>query len=299
MKRRIFLYYSLLFVAGCNTITSIPNNNSKNATVNLPQKLRLAVSDVAGPEELQRYYEPFRATLEEVLGAQISFFSTNNYTAAASALLNDQVELVLAGPSEYIILNARTKAQPIIGITRPDYYSILCVRVESSIQSVADIKGKTIAMKDIGSTSGHLVPTKMLIDANLNPKSDVAIRFLREEGLPALVKGEVDAWAGGWHSYRDFLESEKLPEREFRILAKSPPLPNDVLMANSNLVPAVVEEIESRLLQYRAQLVQSLASVEDNKYVGAKLISTEDSEYDGIRQVYRAIGQGDFLQNRQ
>jgi phosphonate transport system substrate-binding protein len=297
MKRRTFLYYSLLFVAGCNTAPYSPSKDSQNATVALPEKLRLAVADIAGLEDLQRYYDSFRVALAETLDTQIEFFATNNYTAAASALLNDQVELVVAGPSEYVILNARTEAKPIIAITRPDYYSVICVLAESPLQSLAELKGKTIAMKAIGSTSGHLGPTKLLIDADLNPKSDVTIRFLRNEGLPALMKGEVDAWGGTWRTYLDFLKSEGLLESKFRILAKSPLLPNDLLMANSNLSPAVVEEIKSRLLQHQEQLALSLAAVEDDKYVGATLIPVKDSDYDGVREVYRAMGQGDFLEN--
>ncbi|MDY7014295.1 MAG: PhnD/SsuA/transferrin family substrate-binding protein [Cyanobacteriota bacterium] len=297
MKRRTFLYYSLLFIAGCNTATYSPNGDYQNATSELPEQLRLAVADVAGLENLQRYYEPFRVALAEILDEPVEFFPTNTYTAAASALVNNRVEFVLAGPSEYVILKARTNTQPIIGITRPDYYSVICVRADSPIQTVADIKGKTIAMKAIGSTSGHLGPTKLLMDANLNPQSDLEINFLRKEGLPNLLKGEVDAWGGPWRRYLDFLATENLSERDFRILAKSSLLPNDLLMANSNLSPATVEGIKSRLLQHQNQLVQSLTTVEDDKYVGATLIAARDSDYDEVRQVYRAIGQGDFLQD--
>jgi phosphonate transport system substrate-binding protein len=296
MKRRHFLGYSLLFVVGCAATNS--NGDSENSTVEIPKKLRLAVADVVGLEELQRSYEPFRIALGEVLGTTIEFFPVENYTAAAPALLSDRVDLVLVGPSEYVILNVRTNAMPIVGITRPDYYSIICVRADSPIQSVADLKGKTIALKDIGSTSGHLSPTKMLIDAKLNPKSDVTIRFLKKQGFSALTRGEVEAWAGSWYEYLNFLKAEGLSVSEFRVLKKSPLLPNDALMANSNLTSDVVEEMRSRLLEQQDKLLQSLISVGNDKYVGAKLVVAQDSDYDMIREVYQAIGQGDFLQKR-
>ncbi len=287
VQRRRFLCYSLLFLAGCNFATS---------KVNLPQKLRLGVTDVPGLSELQQYYNSFRVALAKVLATQVNFFALENYTAAVPALLHNQLDLLLAGPSEYVILNAKAKGIPVIGITRPDYYSVICTRADSEIKSLEQLQGKTIAMKAIGSTSGHLGPTQLLINAHLNPNSDVTIRMLRKEGLPALKKGEVDAWGGTWRRYKEFIQGRDLTENYFRILGKTEPLPHDLLMVNQNLSTEIIEQIKSLILQHQDQLLHSLLEADDAKYVGAKLVEAKDADYNMIREVYQAIGQEEVIQ---
>ncbi len=287
VPRRRFLCYFLLFLASCNFTTR---------KVNLPQKLRFGVTDVAGLSELQQYYDSFRVTLGKVLATKVNFFALENYTAAVPALLHNQLDLLLAGPSEYVILNAKAKGIPIIGITRPDYYSVICVRNDSEINSLEQLQGKTIAMKAIGSTSGHLGPTQLLMNADLNPNSDVTIRMLRKQGLSALQKGEVDAWGGTWRRYQDFLKLQDLTDNDFRILGKSDPLPHDLLMVNQNLTTEIIEQMKWLILQNQDQLLQSLLDADDDKYLGAKLVEAKDADYNIIREVYQAIGQQEVIQ---
>ena len=67
MRRRSFLWSSLLFVAGCTAAT----HNSKTASKGSePEILKLAVAEIQGLEKLQQEYEPFRAALETVLGKE-------------------------------------------------------------------------------------------------------------------------------------------------------------------------------------------------------------------------------------
>lgn len=64
MKRRHFLWYTLLFIAGCGTAASNKTNQSDLSSTS--QALRLAVTDVQGLEDLKRNYETFRQTWSEV-----------------------------------------------------------------------------------------------------------------------------------------------------------------------------------------------------------------------------------------
>ncbi|WP_242054873.1 phosphate/phosphite/phosphonate ABC transporter substrate-binding protein [Nostoc flagelliforme] len=261
-----------------------------------PKKLKFAVTDVAGIKDLQRDYEVFRTTLEGILGIKIEFFPVENPTAAAPALLSREVDIVFAGPSEYLILNARAKAIPIIAIERNNYHSIIVVRAGSPIKLLAQLKDKTIAMRNIGSTSGHLAPTKLLIDAGLDPKTDFKTVMLDDKGVQALKKGEVDAWATASDRYKNILESEGLIEKDFSVVFKGPLLPGDVFVASNQLASSFIEDMRSRMIQHQDKLIQSLVAAKANqKYKGGKLITANDADYNMIRQVYQKIGQGNFL----
>ncbi|MBD2625976.1 phosphate/phosphite/phosphonate ABC transporter substrate-binding protein [Trichormus variabilis] len=293
MKRRKLLWYSLLFVVGCASEV----NTADQLAITAPKKLRLAVTDVTGIEDLQRDFGAFRIALGEVLGIPIEFFPVDNPTAAAPALLSGQLDMVFAGPSEYLILNARSKAIPVIALQRINYHSVILVRADSNIKSLTQLKGKTIAMREIGSTSGHLSPTKMLMDAGLDPNTDLKIVLLNDKGVVALKKGEVDAWATAFDRYQNVIAREGLSEQDFSILVKGPLLPNDVFMVSNQIAASFVEDLRSRMIKNQDKLIESIVIAPANqKYKGGQLITAKDSDYDMIREVYRKLGQENFLQ---
>lgn len=296
MKRRHFLWYTLLWVAGCTASTQ--TRSAKTSGVNAPEKLRFAVTDAIGTEALERDYGKFRQVLQEVLAIPVEFFPVNNMPGAASALQLNQVDLALTGPSEYVVIRSRTNAVPVIAITRPNYRSVIVVPDRSNIKSIADLKNKTIALSDVGSTSGHLGPTNILIDAGLNPQSDITIKMLGDEGSVAALKaGEVEAWGGSALDRSTYFPDADSTEAKWRTIAEGSLLPSDVFVVNSQLDSEYVATLRSQLTDNQALLLQALASGEKtHKYKGSQLIPADDADYNMIREVYKAIGQGDFLQ---
>jgi phosphonate transport system substrate-binding protein len=284
MNRRLFLWHLLLFVTGC-TATQVFNPGESDRIT----KIRLAISDGNSLENLKADYDLFRVALAEILEMEIDFLPLKNQVSAAIELKQGRVDLLLTGPSEYVIARSRTNAVPVLSITRPNYYSIIAVPSNSEIKTVADLRGKTIAMSDIGSTSGHVGPTQMLIEAGLDPKTDVKIRMLGDEGsVAALENGEVDAWAGSTSNYQEILQDK------FPTIAKSSLLPGDVFVAGSSLELVIVEFIRSRMMQHQNKLIQAI-STRKSKYRGSTFKLVQDSDYDLIRNAYEAIGQDDFI----
>lgn len=296
MKRRHFVGLSLLFVASCSTTVDRSNRSFSNLAVSEPETLEFAVTDVQGAEDLQQNYQTFGTVLGEVLEKKIELFPVDNYIAAAVALQSGQLKLALIGPSEYVIVRARTNAVPVIAITRPNYHSIILVPANSEIKSAAQLKGKTIAMWKIGATSGHLSPIKILMDAGLNPQSDFKISMLGKKGLQALKKDQVDALGIGMSRYNDLLKIDGLSAKDFRIIATGQPLPSDLFVASSNLPNTLVEKIRVRLVENEDKLIEAiLLGKANDKYQGAKLVPAKDSDYNMIREVYQAIGQGNVF----
>lgn len=292
-KRRTFLSYALLFMLGCSATT-----NRSNTNVNAPTELKLAVTDILEPEVLKKNYEPFRAELETILGIPVELYPSGSFTEAAVALQAGTLNFVLAGPSEYVVIHARTNAVPVIAITRPNYLSVIAIPSNSNIKSLSDLKGKTIAMSDIGSTSGHLGPTKMLMAAGLDPQSDLTVKMLGDQGsITAIQQGTVDAWAGSFIDYQQYLQPSTASTISFPILEKSPPLPNDVFIASQTLEPEWIEICKTLMIKHQTQLIQALLIGEKNqKYQGSQLAPVSDGDYDVIRDAYKAIGQGEIFQ---
>ncbi len=297
MKRRNFITYSLLFLTGCTTATTTSNDKKPIARL---KKLRFAVTDTSGLEELEQNYGQFKDSLQEVLKTDIEFYPVPNYTAAAPALLQNQVDFVWAGPSEYVILRSRAKAIPVIALTRPRYYSVIAVRADSGIKSLAQLKGKTMAVTNLGSTGSYFGSIRLLIEAGLNPQSDFKVVVFKDKtqgqkSLEALTNGEVDAWGVVIYRYEQYLQDRGLSQKDFPIIAQGPLLPNDIFIVNSQLPPESIDTIRAQMLANKDKLMESIIAVE-SKFKGGSLVAAKDSDYDMIRQVYRAIGQGAYIE---
>ena len=291
MKRRILLWYSFLFATGCQAAANW-SQEPPAPSLGL-KKIRFAVTDTQDLQKIQKDYGQFRTALEQVLGIPIEFDLVKSYIDTALALSSNQVDLVLTGPAEYVIIRERTKAIPVIAITRPNYRSVIAVKANKGIKSLSQLSKKTIAMRSVGSTSGHLGPTQQLLDAGLNPQSDYSVKMLTyEAGWEALKTGEVDAWAGPLTLYQEFLANDQSSEKEFPLLSLGPFLPNDVFVANSQFNPEQVEILRSRMVASQQQLIQALSATEVNhKFKNSTLIPASDQDYDMIRKVYKALGE--------
>ena len=298
MKRRQFLGYSLLFLEGC--AFSQVSASFNLVEENLTERLRFAVTDVQGLEKLEKNYEKFRNALEAVLQTPIEFFPVESYTAAVVALQFNQVDLVLTGPSEYVLIHSRTNAIPLIGIARPQYYSVIATTADSPIKSLQDLKGKTIAMRNIGSTGGHLGPTQLLMEAGLRPNVDYQAKMLGVEKREiALKNGTADAWAGSISDYENYLLIPGFSQQDFPILKQGYPLPNDLLVVSSLLRPQQIEAYKARILNHKNQdylLTSLVTGKETQKYQGSKFVPVRDADYDSIRQIYQAIGSEKLIQ---
>lgn len=258
------------------------------------ETLRFAVTDLTGLEELQRDFEPFRNELAEALGAEIEFFPVSDRTAAAAALQSDQVDVVLTGPAEYVVMRARADAEPLVGITRPGYRSVIGVPADSDIQQVTDLEGRTIALSDVGSTSGHLGPAQIMYEAGLQPTEDVEMLTLGDTWGQAFLNGETDAYGGSALDWEKTLESSGRPESDFRLLAEGEDFPPDLFIASADLPEERQREIATAMVENEQALVDAILrgeSGENEKYEGSEMIEVEDSDYDRIRDAYAAVGQ--------
>jgi phosphonate transport system substrate-binding protein len=262
-----------------------------------PEKLRFAVTDLTGLEELQRDFEPFQETLSEALGTEIELFPVSDRTVAAAALESDQVDLVLTGPAEYVVLRERAGAIPVVGITRPNYRSLIAVPADSDIRSVGDMEGHSIALSDVGSTSGHLAPAKLMADAGLEPTEDVEMLTLGDAWGQAFLNGDTDAWGGNLLDWEETLQASERPESDFRVLKVGPRLPNDAFVARKGLSPRHIEDIRAAMLENEGEIVEAILagqSDENDKYRGSEILPAENEDYGYMRGAYEAVGVEDF-----
>jgi phosphonate transport system substrate-binding protein len=274
--------------------TVVVGCGSQSSDTGQPDTLRLAVTDLQGLEELQREFGAFKEEFENQSGLKVDFFAVNDRTAAAAALQADRVDVVFTGPAEYVVIHEKTGAEPIVAIERDGYHSSIYTKADSGITSLDQLRGKKVAMSDVGSTSGHLGPSQMLVDAGLMPGTDVEVLTVGDTVHEALKRGDVDAVGIGYHDYEEFMAEEADPA-QYRVIEEGPMLPPDLLMGRDGLDEQTVTTIRDTFNEHFDVLLPAMLDGKDNaKYENAKLVNVTDKDYDEVRSMYRAVGVNDF-----
>lgn len=258
-----------------------------------PNPIRMADTGIEGMGPLEEAFGPFAETFQDATGLELEMFSLSNRTAAGNALQYDDVDLVFAGPSEFVLFEREGDIEILFAIERPHYGSSFFVPAESDVESLEDLEGKHVALKDTGSTSGHIFPSKMLADAGLDLDDDLEITMAGDARIAALVNGDVDAMGGG---NRDIEEIEAMdPEGEYRVIAESDVLPGDPVIMRGSLPEECKTALRDTLEDNADELWEALISTERNE---GKFLNRDSSmgfgrtpeDYEVIREAYEAAG---------
>lgn len=259
-----------------------------------PALLRFSDTGVEGLETLVIEFEDFRVALEGVTGKEVEFYPISSRTAAATAFEFEEIDLLLTGPAEYVVLRAQVRAIPISGVTRPGYRAMIVVASDSGITEIADLKGRTIVTKEVGSTSGHLGPVEMLIAAGLNPGVDVEVIPMGSTRIEVFASGDADALGTGLKDFEE-IEEELGGPGSIELLAEGPDLPNDLFIAREGLGEACGDWLRDRFVENQQILLDAITGTgENDKYLESEILPAKDSDYDPTRAAFESAGFADF-----
>src|SRR6266481_4634455 len=119
-----------------------------------------------------------------------------------SAGSNKALEFLNAGSIDFgstagsAALVAKINGNPIKSIyvySRPEWTALVTGK-DSKITSVADLKGKRVAVTR--GTDPHIFLVRALLGAGLSEKDITPVLLQHADGKTALIRGDVDAWAG-------------------------------------------------------------------------------------------------------
>ncbi len=183
----------------------------------------------------------------------------------ASYLRRGRVDWVTETTGTAVALGLRSGAQPLLLTERSgvrDYHTVFFVRRDSPIRALADLKGHSLALQNVASTSAYLVPVMTLLQHGLTPEILLSARdaaapdtvgyvFARSEANIATFvhKGLVDA---GAVSSVDWSDPQRVPasfKRDFRVLYRTQTYPRAVEVVRAGLDAKVRDRLQEVLLQ--------------------------------------------------
>src|ERR1043166_7184668 len=115
---------------------------------------------------------------------------------------NKALEFLSAGSIDFgstagsAALVSKINGNPIKSIyvySRPEW-TALVTRKDSTITKVSELKGKRVAVTR--GTDPHIFLVRALLDAGLTEKDITPVLLQHPDGKTALIRGDVDAWAG-------------------------------------------------------------------------------------------------------
>lgn len=182
----------------------------------------------------------------------------------AGYLRRGRVDWVTETPAMAAELQSRSGAQPFLRALREDrnvYRSLLFVRRDSGIRSLADLRGKRLALQTRASTSAFYLPLITLLDARLpltelaapddQPGTDeVGFLLVRSElNIATWVhKGLADA---GALSNLDWDNPRRMPpgfRKDFRVIAESDSVPRAIELVRKDLPAPLAAALRDILL---------------------------------------------------
>ena len=257
-KTSLGLFLGLLVIlAGCQTGDNVKVSGGEIKVL----KMGLIPADDA--EEMLRSYEPVKEYLSKELGIPVEIQVTSDYTAAIEAMRSKHIDMAWFGPFSYIIAANVAGAEAIVnGVRRSDgkadYHSIIVARADSGIETLEDLKGKTFAFVEPASTSGNLIPRKMLIENGIDPDNDFEMSYYAGTHNAveyAVANGKVDAGADSDNSYDRMVEAGEVDPEVNIIIYKSPPIPGSPIAVRGDLPADLKQKIQNALVNMDQQTI--------------------------------------------
>ncbi len=242
------------------------------------------------PRIMFEEYQPIMDYLTRETEYKFELKLGKTYEDAVEFLKTGKVQIASLGAVTYLEAHARFGAVPILRplnqLGKPYYRSILVVRNESPIKSLAELKGHSLAFASIHSTSGNLIPRYYLAVAGIHLRDLSAFENLKHHDsvAKAVLMGKFDAGA-----MKDIIAYKYL-DKGLRILYASDPIPSVPLVVRPDYDPRIVAAVKKALLKIDPHdpATQKMLSTWNAEFRHG-FVETSDKDYAGIRNMLNDI----------
>ncbi|MGC9420322.1 MAG: phosphate/phosphite/phosphonate ABC transporter substrate-binding protein [Rhodovulum sp.] len=229
--------------AAAATVISITAVAAQQAdgSADAPYRVMLVPADGGTADGTIADFTPVFNAVTEATGLNFDINVGQSYGAVIEAICADAIDVAWFGPASYVPAHERGCAELLAVDVKGGesvYYSGFYARADSGIESLADIKGKSIALGDPNSTSSFVIPVYSMVDAGIDPIADMTeVRIVgsHANALQAVQQGNVDVSASSFSSYNKAIGQGAIDPDQVVPIFKSKPLPNPPLALRSSL----------------------------------------------------------------
>lgn len=198
----------------------------------------LRIGAVAYDPKVVTIWEGFKSYFHS-RGVEIDYILFSTYDAQVGANLSGQIDVAWNSPLAWVksqILTGGACQAIAMRDSDRDLTTKIIVRKNSELGSLADLKGKTVAVGASDSPQATLIPLGMIADSAVDPVRDCRVLYHdvmlgkhgdhvggEREGAKALLEGRADAACVLDANYVVFINEGTLDPGTTRVLATTPP----------------------------------------------------------------------------
>ena len=242
-----------------------------------------------------------RSILQNLTGYKFEVRIPTSYIAVVEAFGAKRADIAALNTFGYILAHEKYGAEALLTVLRhgsATYRSQFLARADdSSIKSISDLNGKKVAFVDPASTSGYLLPLKLLNDKGVKPSESV-FAMKHDNVVSMIYQKQVDAGATFYSppAKGELQDARRLVlaqypdvEKKIKIVELTDSIPNEPVVFRKDIPQPMKEKIVEAFLQ--------LAKMPEGKEALLKvsaiteLRKTNDSEYEDVRSMLKALGQ--------
>lgn len=233
--------------------------------------------------------KPLQTYLGDALGVPVKLIITKDYNATIDGLGNGSIDFATLGAVSYV------KAHKLFGVAPlvqrdidKQFHSVFFTQASSEIKTIADLKGKRFAFGDVVSTSGSVIPYRLLVEGGLDPNKD--LEWFRYTGshaatVQAVAAGVADAGSADETVFKALIAEGKVDGSKVRVFYTSPPFVDYVWVARKD----VPEDLQKKFTDAFLKLTPGT----DDKILtilrGQRYVTVSDAEYKPILEMAQKL----------
>jgi phosphonate transport system substrate-binding protein len=255
------------------------------------EPLRIGMVPDAGATQVSvEQKAPLKSYLEQQLGMPVTLIIPTSYNATVEGLGNGSLDIAYLGGLTYVKAHDRYGAIPLAQRdVDQQFHALLVTRVQTGIQGLKDLKGKTFCFGDINSTSGHLFPYLAMQKAGISVDHDLkSFRYTGSHAatLQAVAAGICDAGSLDETVYRSMIADGKIPADQTRVFFTTVPFADYVWAARKDLDPKIREKLTATLVRLQPGHDDVVLDILRGKHY----VAANDQEYQLVRSVAKQLG---------
>lgn len=292
MKNNMKRILALLAAATLTVSVLTGCGSTKEASQQTKDTFVIAYAPNESTEESADAREGLAKDLEQELGVKVEEIHASDYNAIIEALRTGKADAAYIGALAIAYANERAEAVP-VAIKAPDgdkaqafYHSLLITSSKNDdINSIEDIKGRSIAFVDPQSTSGNLFPMygiiKAFSDENLtsdalhtNGKFFSATSYSgkHQAGLQAVIKGDVDVVPISDQILASEIKNGNAKEEDVKIIHTSDAIPAEGFVVSKTVSDDLKNQFQQFLIGYdNSDYFEKVIKVSNVRFVKATI----------------------------
>lgn len=180
-------------------------------------------------------YQPLMDYIAQETGKAVEYHESTDYAALIEAAIAGKIDAASFSGFTYVTaMNNGAELTPISSIVNeegaePGYYSEAIVPASSDIDSIEDFAGLKVCFVDPSSTSGYLFPSYNLLEAGVDPETDVTPVFAGKHDVSVQKVGEGVECEAGFAEDSEVAKSDKVKSIERTMVPGAPIVMSDAL----------------------------------------------------------------------